>query len=279
MIGKTTCSALCILAAVAILSVAAVGPQETKGSADESDTPLVFEASSKRLSVSSYPLDDVNVMVALQEEQVTGPSGTIRWYLNGPKGLSGTIKLKRLPNSGGHHHPGGPTGTVRPSTFTLGKYPQNLPVSFTAPDACGIVEETVSGAGQSHIVTNVVMVRGLTGLFATTGISLIGYTPTHQTDHWGTPDLVSAIQALGRAFHAEYGKNIFVNDISLPTGGLFDHKATWARPHQLHRFGRDVDIRYTNMTKKERKFFKAEAERLKFRVEVHQPGPHWHLYK
>lgn len=37
-----------------------------------------------------------------------------------------------------------------------------------------------------------------------------------------------------------------VNDISLPTGGLFDFNSTWKAPHQTHRTGKDVDINQIN---------------------------------
>lgn len=36
---------------------------------------------------------------------------------------------------------------------------------------------------------------------------------------------------------------LFINDISLPDGGLFDHQATWNAPHATHRTGLDVDVR------------------------------------
>ncbi|HEX9657779.1 MAG TPA: hypothetical protein VGB89_12800 [Bacteroidota bacterium] len=38
---------------------------------------------------------------------------------------------------------------------------------------------------------------------------------------------------------------LFINDISLPYGGLFDHKGSrnWQTPHSTHREGLDVDIR------------------------------------
>ena len=42
----------------------------------------------------------------------------------------------------------------------------------------------------------------------------------------------------------QYGENIFVNDISLKDGGVFDLNQNWSPPdHSLHREGRNVDIR------------------------------------
>jgi len=69
------------------------------------------------------------------------PGGQLTWYFWGPAGARVTISLSRLPNTGGHSHPGGPTGSMAPQSFVLGPhYPQNQPSVFTAPIAAASVQ-------------------------------------------------------------------------------------------------------------------------------------------
>lgn len=39
---------------------------------------------------------------------------------------------------------------------------------------------------------------------------------------------------------------LYINDASLPWGGVFDLDGTWIGPHRKHEFGKDVDIRANN---------------------------------
>lgn len=78
--------------------------------------------------------------VPLVTSQSGPPNGQIRWYFNGPTGLTCSISLQRLPNSGGHLHPGGPVGTAQPSSFKLqGAYPQNVIVMIHLSEAAGTI--------------------------------------------------------------------------------------------------------------------------------------------
>jgi murein endopeptidase len=36
---------------------------------------------------------------------------------------------------------------------------------------------------------------------------------------------------------------LFINDMSLPYGGLFDVNGDWKTPHKTHRIGKSADIR------------------------------------
>jgi hypothetical protein len=38
------------------------------------------------------------------------------------------------------------------------------------------------------------------------------------------------------------GEIIYINDMSLPYGGLFDIQGNWRPPHVTHRTGRNADI-------------------------------------
>lgn len=68
--------------------------------------------------------------------------------------------------------------------------------------------------------------------------------PLSGTDHnhWGRPDLLSAIRALAKNWRSETGGPLPVNDMSLPTGGLFDINGGWLPAHGGHRNGTNVDI-------------------------------------
>lgn len=240
----------------------------------------VTRSSRSTTSLASFQIARVGDFLPLGESQSTEPGGAITWYVSGPQGATVTCSLARLNASGGHSHSGGPVGSVSPQSFTLGKYPQNIPVVFRAPDASGRVDLTArfsSGSPSEITVYNNVLVSGLLALGQSTRLSLVGTTTTHPSNHWGTGAMCGGLAELGRHFHEKFKKPIFVNDMSLEIGGLFDHKATFAPPHQLHRDGRHVDLNYSSMNKKERDFFKATAESLGFRVEIHPDPEHWHL--
>jgi hypothetical protein len=210
---------------------------------------------------------------------VPGAQGT--WYFYGPPGAKVTISLNRLQNSGGHNHPGGPAGSIAPQAFVLGPhYPQNQPAVFTAPLAAGSVQMVAAfSVGNPSTVTglNRVAVPGLVILTGGVGISLTGASPTHPVNHSGLPTLVTKIQQLATSFHGKFGKNLFVNDMSLPEGGVYDFKNTWAPPHVTHREGRTVDINSTSMSPGERDFFKSTALALGFSVTLETNPEHWHL--
>ena len=69
------------------------------------------------------------------------PGDTITWYTFGDAGLECEITLERALNAGGHHHPGGPTGTIDPATFILKGWEVPVTSIFTAPDAGGKINQ------------------------------------------------------------------------------------------------------------------------------------------
>jgi len=44
------------------------------------------------------------------------------------------------------------------------------------------------------------------------------------------------------------GAGLYINDASLPKGGLFDANGDWAMPHQTHRRGIDIDVHTSDTT-------------------------------
>lgn len=229
---------------------------------------------------STFPIEIGDLIVAEPVANVL-PGGQTTWYFWGPPGARVTLTLKRLDNSGGHNHPGGPAGSIAPQTFVLGPhYPQNQPAVFSAPPAAGSVQMVAMfSIGNPPTVTglNRVAVSGLIALTGGVGISLTGASATHPVNHCGLPTLAAKIQQLGAAFHAKFGKNLFVNDMSLPDGGLYDFRNTWAPPHATHREGRTADINSTSMQQGERDFFKVTALSLGFSVTLETNPEHWHL--
>jgi len=87
---------------------------------------------------------------------------------------------------------------------------------------------------------------------------------------------------------------LFINDISLPYGGLFDHQATWNVPHATHRIGLDVDVRTELGNRRGVKVRNAQGETVRNELfetlarryavreaEPHDKGTdneHYHLY-
>ncbi len=110
------------------------------------------------------------------DTQYCDPNGTIKWKVSGSTGATVTLTLQRVQNTGGHVHSGGPTGSVSPSSFTLtGPYPQNVPVTYSAPNAAGLIKLiSTFSIGADTLDYNNVGIQGLERLTETTGIQLTG---------------------------------------------------------------------------------------------------------
>jgi hypothetical protein len=239
---------------------------------------LVVQVSDEQIGCGLSPANPGDFVALYQAQQVL-PGHQVTWYYWGPSGANVHVSLQRVNNSGGHFHGGGPIGAVAPTSFRLGSnYPQNVPVVFTAPPAAGTVQQIAQfSPGGTVILTNNVAVPSLVALTAGVGITLTGSSATHPQNHFGLPALISKIQQLGMRFHQKYNKNIFVNDMSLPQGGLYDFRNSWAPPHATHREGRTVDINSTTMSNPEKQFFRQTAVNLGFQVTLETNPEHWHL--
>lgn len=239
---------------------------------------VLVKVDTAALGCSPFPVE-AGVSVVAEPVADVVPGGQVTWYFNGPAGARVNINLSRLQNTGGHNHPGGPTGSVAPQSFVLGpRYPQNQPSVFTAPVAAGSVQMVSSfSPGGTTTGLNRVAVPGLITLTGGVGISLTGASATHPVNHGGMPILISKIQQLAAEYHSKFGKNLFINDMSLPDGGLYDFKNTWAPPHVTHREGRTVDINSTSMAQPEKDSFRVMALSLGFSVTLETNPEHWHL--
>lgn len=210
------------------------------------------------------------------------PGGVATFYASGPVGRRITITLERDGfGNGGHRHPGGPTGSIAPSDFIIaGRYPQNIPCVFMASEVSGSINVTASiNTAERQEVRHMVVVRlhNLVALLPSRGIVLTGATDTHPYNFFGTIGLVDKITRLGEAYWQEYRKPIYVNDMSLEWGGLFDHRANWSPPHSTHRDGRNADINSRSMNEEQKAFFRQKSAELGLRVVEHGNPLHWHV--
>jgi len=129
-------------------------------------------------------------------------------------------------------------------------------IGYTFPDDVMTPEtqrERIAGEKRS------VKVEGLEslGLVGTPWFTLIGETPFHAFNHYGTPTLNAAIHIMAQYYYdkpATAGRQIQINDMSLEYGGMFDICGTWNRRdscsnpdypagHQEHRVGLNADIK------------------------------------
>jgi murein endopeptidase len=89
--------------------------------------------------------------------------------------------------------------------------------------------------------------------------------------------MLQRLRDLAEAFFNEYNKKVEVNDMSLPRGGLFDHKGNWETPHRTHRLGLNADIQTRRMSETERTYFEAKGEELGFDMLYEDDPPHFHI--
>jgi hypothetical protein len=78
-------------------------------------------------------------------------------------------------------------------------------------------------------------------------IRYTGVLPAHPSSHLGSAELHAFVRNLAAQYNLRIGDpalqgSLGLNDMSLPTGGLFDWQATWAPPHSQHSFGVACDI-------------------------------------
>lgn len=218
------------------------------------------------------------------------PGEKMKFYGSGPAGVSLTVTLSRVANSGGHFH-GGTTsdplavGTMVPNHITfVGAEPQNVPVDYTAPLACGSIRVDYRFSngdyGWQHID---VMYDSFLPIPQSTGISLKPPDPIHPQPYWADVMFITKLRQLGEKYSAKTHKDIVITDASLPWGGRFDIDAEnpqnpkpWQPPHAEHRNGRQADVRLRDMTPNDRTIFQSICAELGITAEIHS-GNHWHI--
>lgn len=196
-----------------------------------------------------------------------------------------------VADSGGHHHnqPPRPGGSLPVSSKTLSKG-ERFSTTFTAPETGGIhqIKATIEGR-EDLVAIGAVTVRvpGLILFPATFGsgapaYELVGKTPQHPNNHYGTPAFVLQLISVALenqrtdpvdATKRDTQRIVYYNDTSLPFGGLFDigppEHQFWRPSHFEHRRGNIVD-----MTPGDRV--------LRFTLEnyqggIYDEGNHWHV--
>ena len=211
------------------------------------------------------------------------PGAAMIFYANAPTGTSLSLALERVPNSGGHHH-GGATreplavGAINPSSIVLnGPYPQNVPVTYTAPEVSGSVRllfsfsNGVSGENLAEI-----MYDSFLPIPQSTGITLKAPETMHPSPYWGEPAFITKLRSLGEKYFAATNKDIIITDGSCLWGGRFDLNGDWRPPHAEHRNGRQADVRLRDMTNSDRDAFRRACTEVGITAEIHS-GNHWHI--
>ncbi len=61
-------------------------------------------------------------------------------------------------------------------------------------------------------------------------------------NHFCMPEVANAIFEIAEEYVDSGGERIYINDLSLPYGGLFDIEGNWQTPHSEHRLGNNADI-------------------------------------
>lgn len=203
------------------------------------------------------------------------------------------LTLLSVVNSYGHQHSGGrPVGSLTPSTCNTGANGLGCNTIWGSPEVSGQIVLRLSANPPGATCSNgfpinttdfamCVQIDGLVDLGTGTGHSLTGQTATHPVNHYATPEMKSALQALAMKFSAETGLTLGINDISLIKGGIFDYKPStnpWMPPHASHRLGVDADIDLMPPAQR-RRFLNMLAEVNPNLVRIREPGTltHYHL--
>lgn len=211
------------------------------------------------------------------------------------------MKVEPLDNSGGHCH----TNIARPNAepnYIIGDTGSDglqFAVVFTWPQVGGQFTakfwSTQSGCPQYNDSTTIryVFCLGSGSLFDPghailtndgTGYALIGgaaTSPAHPDNHIGVPAMFDSLLSLGVAWAAQFpsGPALGFNDMSLVWGGVFDFRdKNWVSPkHCGHRAGMEADVRSTNLTLTQQRWFTRLARQRKFVVRPEGDPPHFHL--
>jgi len=162
---------------------------------------------------------------------------------------------------GGHDHDAAfTTATSTRPLGTVGKVTDNgdgtYTATYTAPKIAAediIVAKVSKGtqSKQAKSATITAQVSGLVKFNAVKPHSLIGGTTKHHgppkntpdNNHFATTTTNAKITKLLTLYNKKHASGLYVNDMSLPKGGLFDVGATrWSSPHLSHRRGIDMDM-------------------------------------
>jgi len=194
---------------------------------------------------------------------------------------------RSVDSSYGHIHAGlggpqKPAGSLSLTSVNTGATGIGT-VLFQAGAVSGpVVIRATSVGADSARDTLLVRVPVLQALVQGQSDTLIGQLGAHPLNHYGIQAMITRLNALADSFYATYSARLYINDMSLSYGGLFDADSNWATPHGEHRVGRDADLRTNGvggLDKGQRDYVWLTWERLGGKVydETTTSNPHYHL--
>jgi hypothetical protein len=211
------------------------------------------------------------------------------------------IKAEFVPFTGGHEHNSPSLQPNRQGTF-YGQARSGNPVTGLMTDADGrvvidsLIASQVSGvylvtaslASNPEVKDTVhlsVRVPGLVPLPYGANYVLIGkfgepgVTSRHVENHNGSENLNAKVSILAESVFNDSSYVLRINDVSLPSGGLFDINNNWSTPHSGHRVGVDVDIDDVDASGKpvNPKYFQEKVENPPFFARLVNEGNHFHI--
>jgi hypothetical protein len=163
------------------------------------------------------------------------------------------LEARGVPGSGGHdHYENRPAGDFQQNN---GQTDENGEFrTFYFASEIGGIERIIASGGEIRDSADLtVRVPDLYLLpesdyyvkYGTPYYAQFHHTPPSYSDdhtHWGKEELINAIYTIAWNYVLRGGEIIYVNDMSLPYGGLFDIQGNWRPPHKTHRTGRNADI-------------------------------------
>lgn len=174
------------------------------------------------------------------------------------------------PPRGAFGAPGAPGGTYWADAYT-GISGCTAPIPWQAPTFAGFYDITAYSNYGSDYVSVIALINEEIGqplieMLSGTDYTLVGATPPHPQNHFGTASAIAVLQTILREFRQQTGVVATVNDISLVWGGKFDfykpnsQYGCWWDPHDQcphgeHRQGRNADIPFTGLGAQQAKFY------------------------
>lgn len=228
-----------------------------------------------KLPAGNGPDQEVDVKVELLR-MPAGKSSVVVKLAAAP--LESSDPERALLYNGGHNHTEGrPSEVFETNSYRFGK-PGVFETKLKISEVGGLIRvkaastdpKMVASANLSVEVPGLVRLPRIPEESTFSGFYLVGGAGDdnqdggsaehpHPSNHWGTHDLITAIDEVSTNYmfdriaakrkidpsFNDIGSNVkvLVNDMSLPKGGLFDVGATrWQPSHYEHREGKEVDM-------------------------------------
>lgn len=211
-----------------------------------------------------------------------------------------TLTLTPVGDSGGHmdaqHIGARPGGQLRRRTGTTNASGE-FTTTYTPSHVAGIVNlrASVGGVNSTAIGLNI-RVLNLFELQAGTNYELIGPSPSHPRNHWGTAAANAGLNQIANDYASTFYPNpqspipnedkLRYNDQSLTWGGKFDLPRRWGNggSHHEHRTGINCDVRCCANPGNVPQARRAQLNNMFIQQgstdtldETQSAQPHWHL--